>query len=141
MTPVASIPGKGGPAAKPKQRTVLLVDDKQDLLEPIAAFLEMRGYQARLAANVEQAIESIATGGAPYALVTDKDIPPNEKAGLDMLARTAHLRPLLRILHCSDASSMIGDATAAAGGNEVIPFDKPASPKNLAAFIVGRIPP
>ncbi len=55
-------------------RSVLIVDDNQDLAENIAEILSMRGYTTEIATSAEEALPKAIPDG-PWLLVTDYRLP------------------------------------------------------------------
>ena len=53
---------------------ILLVDDEQDFLEPIAFWLESKGYSVRMASNGEEALKLIEEE-VPDIILLDVNMP------------------------------------------------------------------
>lgn len=53
---------------------ILLVDDERDFLDPVAFWMEAKGYNVRLAANGEEAIERIKQT-IPDIILLDVNMP------------------------------------------------------------------
>jgi CheY-like chemotaxis protein len=71
-----------GPApAAPARHTLLLVDDSDQTLQPMARLLQMCGYDVRLAHTAEEAMSLAA---APVALmISDLGLP--DRSGMDLM--------------------------------------------------------
>jgi CheY-like chemotaxis protein len=63
---------------------ILLVDDEKDFLDPIAFWMEAKGYSVRLAANGEEAIKRIQQS-APDIVLLDVNMPVMD--GIETLRR------------------------------------------------------
>ena len=74
---------------------VLLVDDEQDFLEPIAFWLESKGYKIRTAGNGKIALDMIAQS-VPDIILLDINMPVMN--GIDCLRHVRELHPDLPVI-------------------------------------------
>ena len=58
-----------------KQKTLLYVEDNEDLRELVAGFLESEGFDVVAAASGKQALESLKSGFAPSLIMLDLSLP------------------------------------------------------------------
>lgn len=58
-----------------KKLSILLVDDEQDFLDPIAFWLETKGYGIRIAPNGKEALDLIGKEGLPDIIFLDVNMP------------------------------------------------------------------
>ena len=70
-------------------RSVLIVDDNQDLAENIAEILSMRGYTTEIATSAEEALPKAIPDG-PGILVTDYRLPG--MSGADLVREIRQVR-------------------------------------------------
>ena len=89
----ASVPEMSGEAAKPR---ILVVDDAQDVLVTVGAFLTKEGYSVLKASDGEEALQLIATDPSIDLLVSDFAMPGLN--GADLIAQAIELRPELKAL-------------------------------------------
>jgi len=68
--------------------TILIVDDEENALRNISAFLEPKGYEVILATNLAEARASLQRG-EPEIVLLDVQLP--DGYGPDLLEETAHL--------------------------------------------------
>lgn len=78
-----------------KTFTVLLVDDEQDFLDPIAFWLESKGYKIQTAGNGKIALDMIAQS-VPDIILLDINMPVMN--GIDCLQRIRELHPHLPVI-------------------------------------------
>ena len=64
-----------GPLDAEKHKTILLVDDDEDLLEMLVDLMAAAGYEVGWATNGADALEEIKRGGAPDLIVLDMHMP------------------------------------------------------------------
>jgi CheY-like chemotaxis protein len=81
---------------KPNQRHVLLVDDVDDVLVSVGAFLVKEGYAVQKAVSSDEALRRIASDPRIEVLVTDFAMPGLN--GGELIALAAQLRPNLKAL-------------------------------------------
>jgi DNA-binding NtrC family response regulator len=112
---------------------ILVVDDETDLAASCKRLLESRGYQTRVAASGEEAVQLIQEF-EPDLVITDLRMPG--MSGMELLGRTRELRPDAQVIMAT-AYSTVEDAVAAMrlGALDFIP--KPFTPEHLLA-VVGR---
>jgi DNA-binding response OmpR family regulator len=84
-------------------KTVLIVDDNQDLAENIAEILSMKGFSAEIATSAEEAIPKALPDG-PTLLVTDFLLPGMSGAELvrRVLAQRANVRAVVISAYTDD---------------------------------------
>ena len=108
------------------RRRILVVDDDPRCRNAVARLLAEEGYEAKVAADGEEASGLLASWG-PDLVVTDLDMPRLD--GRALVQRVRHLRPgtpVLILSACSDA-----DVGAPADGF----FSKPIQIESLLARI------
>lgn len=81
MTEYAEPTGMPRPATA--RRTILLVDDNDDTLRPLARLLQLSGFDVRLAHTVAEALGQAAAPVPPDLLVSDVGLP--DRSGLDLM--------------------------------------------------------
>ena len=69
-------------------RTILVVEDNQDLRDAVCGVLEDRGYPVLAAANGRQALEVLARGPSPCLMLLDLMMPVMD--GWQVLEALAH---------------------------------------------------
>jgi CheY-like chemotaxis protein len=82
-----------------RQRTILLVEDDEDVRAYFAAALEGGGFRVVAAADGEAALRLIAETGPIDLMLTDIRMPKLD--GLELARRVAAARPGLRVLFIS----------------------------------------
>jgi CheY-like chemotaxis protein len=65
------------------RRTILLVDDSADTLEPLARLLKMSGYDVRLARTAAEALQLAAAPGPVDLMISDLGLP--DRDGTDLM--------------------------------------------------------
>lgn len=94
-------PGNGGWYAIPMSRTVLLVEDEEQVQRLMAKVLEMRGYAVLSAESGARALElSAAHAGDIDLLLADVELD-DRMNGHDLAKRLRHARPRMRVLYTS----------------------------------------
>ncbi len=64
-----------GPLDAEKPKTILVVDDDEDLLEMLVDLMAAAGYEVGWAVNGADALEEIRRGGAPDLILLDMHMP------------------------------------------------------------------
>ena len=97
------------------QRTVLIVDDNQDLAENIAEILALRGFVTDIATSAEEALPKALRDG-PRLLLTDYRLPGMTGAELVRIVRaTRHtVRAIVMSAYTDDTTV---DAAKGAGAD------------------------
>jgi CheY-like chemotaxis protein len=67
----------------PNHRTILLVDDAEDTLQPLARLLTMCGYHVRLARNAAEALDALASPDPVDLVISDLGLP--DRSGTDLM--------------------------------------------------------
>jgi CheY-like chemotaxis protein len=98
-----------GPA---KQQTILLVEDQPLIRMDIASELRERGFVVVEAARAMEAVELLAAGGLPVALLLTDVQMPGEMDGLDLVRWTRQHRPELVVSVMSASREAIARALA-----------------------------
>ena len=75
---------------------VMIVDDEAPIRRMLRALLTSKGYEVDEAANAAQALEAVAAGGCPDAVLLDLQLP--DRSGLDVLPDLARVAPAARIV-------------------------------------------
>jgi CheY-like chemotaxis protein len=71
----------------PAERSILLVEDDQDVREAIQQALEFEGYQVRTARHGDEALQALRTGTRPALILLDLMMPVMD--GWEFLKRRA----------------------------------------------------
>jgi DNA-binding response OmpR family regulator len=99
-------------------KTVLIVDDNQDLAENIAEILSMKGFAAEIAASAEEAIPKALPDG-PALLVTDFLLPG--MTGAELVRRILEQRTNVRAIVISAYTDDDTIAAARKAGADFLP--------------------
>ena len=83
----------------PAQRTILVVDDDQDVLDLARAYLEDQGYTVLQAANGTEGLRVL--GSAKVDLLFTDILMPGEMDGFELAERARQAYPELRVLYTS----------------------------------------
>ena len=67
----------------PNRYTILLVDDADDTLRPLARLLQFSGYDVRLAHNTAEALAVAGEGGRLDLVISDLGLP--DGSGFDLM--------------------------------------------------------
>jgi CheY-like chemotaxis protein len=84
------------------RRTILLVDDSDDTLQPLARLLEMCGYDVRLAHTAAEALGQAAAPVPADLLISDVGLP--DRSGIELMreAKTRFGLPGIALTGYSD---------------------------------------
>jgi CheY-like chemotaxis protein len=117
--------------------TVLVVDDKLELLDVVGQSLEAYGYQPLLANTVDEALTLLADATCHIdVLLTDIVMP--RMNGVDLAAHAVKLRPKIKVLYMSGhAPDPQHRALFADGGTAFL--QKPFTPESLALRLAETI--
>ena len=74
--------GAAGTVARPR-RTILLVDDCVDTLEPLSRLLKMTGFDVRVARSATEALALAATPKPADLIISDLGLP--DRSGTDLM--------------------------------------------------------
>lgn len=121
----------GSQPADAQARTILVVDDEEDLLEAIRRVLTRRGHAVLHAASADEAMQVCHTHTGPIdLLLTDLRMPGG--GGRELANRARRQRPGLAVLYMSG----LADSSGLAGGQVDGPIvGKPFSPQSLAEAV------
>jgi CheY-like chemotaxis protein len=67
----------------PNRHSILLVDDAEDTLRPLARLLTMCGYDVRLARNAAEALEAMESPAPVDLVISDLGLP--DRSGVDLM--------------------------------------------------------
>jgi len=111
-------------------RSVLIVDDNQDLAENIAEILSMRGYTTEIATSAEEALPKALPNG-PGILVTDYRLPG--MTGADLVREIRQQRAALRAVVISAYTDDRTISAARSAGADFLP--KPVDFASLSQLL------
>jgi two-component system NtrC family sensor kinase len=106
----AAEPG-GAKAATPTQGVVLVVEDDPDVAEIATAMLEDCGFEVKLAANAQAALDHLSKGEMVDLVFTDI-VMPGPLNGIDLAERVRREFPSIPVLLATGYSDKIRDLTA-----------------------------
>lgn len=90
--------------AMEKKFTILLVDDEQDFLDPIAFWLESKGYIVKIASNGQQALDSLKQT-TPDIIFLDVNMPVMD--GITALKKIREMNPDIPIIMITGAPEKV----------------------------------
>jgi DNA-binding response OmpR family regulator len=99
-------------------KSVLIVDDNQDLAENIAEILSMRGFATEIATSAEEALPKALPDG-PGMVVTDYRLPG--MSGADLIRAIRQVRSTVRAIVISAYTDDRTIAAARSAGAEFLP--------------------
>ena len=111
-------------------RSVLIVDDNQDLAENIAEILSMRGFATEIATSAEEALPKALPDG-PGILVTDYRLPG--MTGADLVREIRQQRAALRAIVISAYTDDRTISAARSAGADFLP--KPVDFASLSQLL------
>ena len=111
-------------------RSVLIVDDNQDLAENIAEILSMRGYTTEIATSAEEALPKAIPDG-PWLLVTDYRLPG--MSGADLVREIRQVRRGVRAVVISAYTDDRTISAARSAGADFLP--KPVDFASLSQLL------
>jgi DNA-binding response OmpR family regulator len=124
-----------GPAATPRH-TILLVDDSDDTLRPLARLLQLYGYDVRTARTAAEALAAVAAPVPADLIISDLGLPDGDGTDLMRDVRSRHnLRGIAVTGHSDDA---VVSNCKAAGFDRY--FVKPIHFDDLRAAISEMLP-
>ena len=88
---------------------ILVVDDERDIRELVSGVLEDEGYQTRLAANSDAALEAVAAR-RPSLVLLDVWLQGSRLDGLDLLEEMKRRDPSIPVIVISGHGNQIGRA-------------------------------
>ncbi len=106
-----------------KKKNILIVEDDQDILLALKAFLELEGYGVRTAENGFEAMELLKSGELPNLILLDMKMPVMNgwQFAIEFLAKHDHLSPIVVMTAAADAKQRAQDISAI--GWVVKPFE------------------
>ena len=138
--PAADVPATQetrAPVAAPvvtASRTILLVEDDQNLRKMFAMILSRKGYELLIAANGAEALKFCETlGGKIDLMLTDVIMP--DCNGFELSAQAAQLQPGLRTLYMSGYTDQGLQGTGLTGGKKIDFIQKPFDVNTLISKI------
>jgi CheY-like chemotaxis protein len=102
-----------------KGSRVLLVDDRDDILESTGALLEAAGYVVVRAATAEQALSLLAEDPSIALLVTDIVLGSHSN-GFELAQRAVQLQPRLKVLYTTGYAGKLEDLYPPADGSRML---------------------
>lgn len=87
-----------------KKFTILLVDDEQDFLDPIAFWLESKGYIVKIASNGQQALDSLKET-TPDIIFLDVNMPVMD--GITALKKIREMNPNIPVIMITGAPEKV----------------------------------
>lgn len=87
-----------------KKFTILLVDDEQDFLDPIAFWLESKGYIVKIASNGQLALDSLKQT-TPDIIFLDVNMPVMD--GITALKKIREMNPDIPIIMITGAPEKV----------------------------------
>jgi DNA-binding response OmpR family regulator len=114
---------------------VLLVEDEELISEMIGEALSDSGFQVRVAADANEALEHLAEGFEPDVLFTDINLPGDMDGSLLAFA-ARKLRPNLPVVYVSAAWDAVNNIRTVPGSVFV---PKPYSPRNICSLLTRMI--
>lgn len=90
--------------AMEKKFTILLVDDEQDFLDPIAFWLESKGYIVKIASNGQLALDSLKQT-TPDIIFLDVNMPVMD--GITALKKIREMNPDIPIIMITGAPEKV----------------------------------
>ncbi len=91
-------------AGMEKKFTILLVDDEQDFLDPIAFWLESKGYIVKIASNGQQALDSLKET-TPDIIFLDVNMPVMD--GITALKKIREMNPNIPVIMITGAPEKV----------------------------------
>jgi CheY-like chemotaxis protein len=92
---LAQVPDGKEQSKERKHRTILLVEDEEDIREPLSALLDMHGFDVKCASNGKEGLEMARAGGIDLVL-SDLNMPVMD--GLEMLKAIKAELPGLKVV-------------------------------------------
>jgi CheY-like chemotaxis protein len=114
---------------------VLLVEDEELISEMIGEALADSGFQVRVAADANEALEHLAEGFEPDVLFTDINLPGDMDGSLLAFA-ARKMRPNLPVVYASAAWDALTNIRTVPGSVFV---PKPYSPRNICSLLTRMI--
>ncbi len=90
--------------AMEKKFTILLVDDEQDFLDPVAFWLESKGYIVKIASNGQLALDSLKQT-TPDIIFLDVNMPVMD--GITALSKIREMNPDIPIIMITGAPEKV----------------------------------
>jgi CheY-like chemotaxis protein len=97
-----------------KKKTILIIEDDQDILMALSSFLEVEGYAVRTAENGFEAMELLKDGKMPNLILLDMKMPVMNgwQFAIEFLAKHDHLSPIVVMTAAADAKQRAEDISA-----------------------------
>jgi len=111
-------------------RSVLIVDDNQDLAENIAEILSMRGFTTEIATSAEEALPKALPDG-PGILITDYRLPG--MSGAELVRAVREMRQAVRAVVISAYTDERTISAARSAGADFLP--KPVDFASLSQLL------
>jgi len=124
----------GPSGAETLDKSVLVVDDDKVFCDRLARALSSRGFVARTAGSVAEAIAAIETAAPAFAVI---DLRLGDGSGLDVIRALKSARPLARAIILTGYGA-IATAVAAVRAGAVDYLPKPADADDVVRALLAR---
>jgi CheY-like chemotaxis protein len=97
-----------------KKKSILIIEDDQDILLALKSFLEVEGYAVQTAENGFEAMELLKEGEMPNLILLDMKMPVMNgwQFAIEFLAKHDHLSPIVVMTAAADAKQRAQDISA-----------------------------
>ncbi len=96
------------------QKTILVIEDDQEILLTVKEFLELEGYNAQTAMNGFEALELLKTGAIPNLILLDMKMPIMNgwQFALEFLDKHDHCAPIVVMTAAADSEQRAKEISA-----------------------------
>jgi two-component system, cell cycle sensor histidine kinase and response regulator CckA len=122
-----------GERAEGRWETILLVDDEENVRNPLKEILETRGYRVLVAADAQQALRVSQDHAGPIHLMVT-DILMGSKSGIELAEDLSYDRPEMKVLFATGYPASLTERPSLTDA-EVPLLKKPFTGKDLAAKV------
>jgi two-component system response regulator RegA len=128
------VPIQGSAAVLPEEKSLLIVDDDKSFATRLCRAMEARGFDVRVAENVQDGLTAIRNAPPAYAVV---DMRLDDGNGLDVIGQLKTVRPDARVIVLTGYGNIATAVTAVKLG-AVDYLAKPADADDVLAALLAH---
>lgn len=133
VSPQIELPAEAlGDSGTSRCLKIMVVDDDDNVREPLRRFLEQTGHEVRAANNARDVLEVLAGGEVPDLLITDISMAGMD--GVELCRSALALHPSLEVVLMTGRTAYLNDANVRSAGARTI-LAKPFALQTIEAVV------